>query len=80
MSYLNLPAFPTTNLLYASQNKLAEVVLRYSIPLLECKPYLEQKVFDQVDILHNQEDCGKRIFVARQFRLALLHPQFPIIG
>jgi hypothetical protein len=42
--------FPTTNLLYASLNKLAEVALRYSIPLQGRKLNLEQNIFDQVDI------------------------------
>jgi len=49
-SRLNLPVFPTTNLLYASLNKLAEVALRYSIPLQGRKLNLEQNIFDQVDI------------------------------
>jgi len=49
MSHQNLPAFPTINLQYESLNKLAKVVLCYSIPLLERKLYLEQNIFDSVD-------------------------------
>ena len=48
MSHLNLPAFSPINLLYASQNKLAEMVLHYSIRLLEHKSYLKQNIFDRV--------------------------------
>jgi len=64
----------------ASQNKLAEVVLGYSIPLLQREPYLEQNLFDQVDILHNQSACRKIIFLSGRFCLALLCPRFAIIG
>jgi len=49
-SHLNLPAFLTTNLLYGSHNKLSEVVVRYSIPLLQCKSCHQQSIFDQVAI------------------------------
>ena len=42
--------FHTTNQLCAFPNKLAEVVLRYSIPSQSRKLNLEQNIFDRVDI------------------------------
>ena len=47
---MNLPVFLTTNQLCAFPNKLAEVVLRYSISSQAIKLYLEQTIFDHVDI------------------------------
>ena len=54
MSDLNPPVFPTTNLLCAFLNKLAEVVLPYSISSQGRKLNLEQNIFDRVDIQRNQ--------------------------
>ena len=76
-SHLNLPVFPTPNLLYASPNKLAAVVLHHSIPLPERKPYLQQNIFDPEDILRTESDRRKRIAASSMFLLVHLHPESP---